>query len=465
MTTQTGYKPKVNQLIVTIFGLSEITALFVASLSTTQFSFFITDILLVAPAVMGTVLIFTRIFDIATILISGVVEEKMNPKWGKYRSWLLLMTPLAAIVGMIQYSSIGGTANTKLIISAVCYVLFFGLFNFGRTAQLALLNSIGTTPQERAMLSARKAQFAALSGVILNATFIPMAMFFSGATTKTDIKGSGFFIAVIILQVIYLAGQMGLFKSSKPYDLPAASDEERSVVKKQKLSGKEMVEQIVKNPPLMLLLVAETCKTVCSTLVLATVIYYFKVVAQDLTLQPKFATAVSVAGFLGSLIAGQLFVKKLGKKSTYVLGFAMTTAALIVARLFAGSNTFAFVAIMCGGWLFFTSIATTGPAMFGDCVEYGKYKIGKEGRAFIMSLYTLPIKVGVLIAGGISGYLLAAVGYTAQSTVTPMLQSGLFNMVTLAPAIIMGIGLICSLIYPLTEKRTSEIMELNKAAK
>lgn len=461
MTNQS--KSKLNQFIVTIFGLSEITALFVASLNTQHFSFFITDILLVSPAVMGTVLIFTRTFDIATILISGVVEEKMNLKWGKYRSWLLLMIPFATIVGIIQYSGIGGTTNVKLLISAVCYVLFFGFFNFGRTAQMALLNTIGSTPQERAVLSARKAQFAALSGIILNATFLPLAMFFSNAQTKTDIKGLGFLLTVVIFQVVYITAQMGLFKGSKKYDLPVTDEEAKKIVHKQKLSGKEMAEQIFKNPPLMLLLIAETCKTIMSTLVLGTVIYYFKVVAQDLTLQPKFATSVSIAGFLGTLVAGQFLAKKLGKKNTYVLGFGAPMLAMIAARLFAGSNTLLFVSIMCVAWFFFTCIATTGPAMFGDCVEYGKYKIGKEGRAFIMSLYTLPIKIGVLVAGGISGYLLAAVGYTAASKVTPALKSGLFNMITLAPAIIMGIGLICAILYPLTEKKIKEIMEINKA--
>lgn len=79
-------KPRVSQFIVTIFGLSELTALMVASLSTSYYSYFITNVLMVAPAVMGTILIFTRAFDIGTLLLSGVVEERMNPRWGKYRS-------------------------------------------------------------------------------------------------------------------------------------------------------------------------------------------------------------------------------------------------------------------------------------------------------------------------------------------------------------------------------------------
>lgn len=449
-------KPKITQGIVMIFGLSELTALMVANLSTSYYAYFITNVLMVAPVVMGTILIFTRAFDIGTLLLSGVVEESMNPKWGKYRSWLAFMCPFAAIIGILQYSSIGGSQNTQLWISAICYIIFFGLFNFGRTAQLALLNALGATPADRAMLSARKAQFAAVAGIILNSTFMPLVLWFSG-TTK-DATSFGFLSAIVIFQVIYLVPQLGLFKASKAYDLP----EEQAVAKKKKLSPKEMMEQIFKNPPLMLMLIAETCKTVCSTLVLSMAIYYFRVVVNNLEFQPIFSTAISIAGFVGSLVAGQFIVKRIGKKNTYLIGFAAPAIALVCARIFGGTNDMVFLIIMIVGWFFFTFIATPGPAMFADCVEYGKYKIGKEGRAFIMSLYTLPIKIGVLIAGGFSGYLLAAVGYSAGAEVTKTVQSGIFSALTLAPAAVFTIGFVCMLFYKLSEKRVVEIMEINR---
>lgn len=449
-------KPRVSQFIVTIFGLSELTALMVASLSTSYYSYFITNVLMVAPAVMGTILIFTRAFDIGTLLLSGVVEERMNPRWGKYRSWLLLMCPLAAVIGILQYSSAGGTQTVQLWISAVCYILFFALFNFGRTAQLALLNALGATPEDRAMLSARKAQFAAVAGIVLNSTFMPLVLWFSGEIK--DATSFGFLAAVVIFQIVYLIPQMGLFKVSREYDKP----EEKSVAVRKKLSAKEMAEQVFKNPPLMLMLVAETCKTVCNTLVLSMAVYYFRVVVNNLEFQPVFSTAISIAGFVGSLIAGQFIVKKLGKKNTYLIGFAAPAIALVCARLFGGQSDITFMVIMVIGWFFFTFIATPGPAMFADCVEYGKFKIGKEGRAFIMSLYTLPIKIGVLIAGGFSGYLLAAVGYSAEAAVTPQVVSGIFSAITLAPAAVLAVGFVCMLFYKLTEKRVREIMEVNR---
>ena len=63
-------KPRVSQFIVTIFGLSELIILMVASLSTSYYSYFITNVLMVAPAVMGTILIFTEPLTLVPLPLS-----------------------------------------------------------------------------------------------------------------------------------------------------------------------------------------------------------------------------------------------------------------------------------------------------------------------------------------------------------------------------------------------------------
>ena len=253
--TENTKKQGLNQLVVMTFGLSEIGALLVASIGTQYFPFYLTNVLMLSAASMGGVLLITRVFDIVTILLSSVVEEKVVLKWGKCRSWVGLMCPIAAVIGIIQYSGIGA-GNGKVVIACICYVLFFGFFNFGRTAQMALLNTIGKTPEERGQLSARKAQFASVSGVVFNSTFLPLLLLTSGAAEKSQATQRGFLIAAAVFMLIYLVLQMLLFVTSKPYDLPGTGMDETS--KKVRLSGKEMAEQIFKNPPLMLMLVAET---------------------------------------------------------------------------------------------------------------------------------------------------------------------------------------------------------------
>ena len=460
MTEKTN-KKGLDQLVVWTFGLSEIGALLVASIGTQYFPYYLTNVLLLPSVVMGTVLLITRVFDIVTILLSSVVEEKVVLKWGKCRSWVGVMCPLAAVIGVLQYAGLGGNTSTKVIIACICYVLFFGFFNFGRTAQMALLNTIGKTPEERAQLSARKAQFASVATVVFSSTFLPLLLFFSKAETKTETTQTGFFLTVLVFMSVYLLLQLLLFKTSKPYDLPGSGTDHCSV--KARLSGKEMAEQIFKNGPLMLMLVAEICKTLTQNLFNGFVVYYFTIVAQDLTLQPRFATIIALFTFAGSIFIGQFLRKKLGKKNSYMFGFAVMIAALMLSRLIAASNTTLFLIIMGIGFFFFSGIASCGPAMFGDCVEYGRWKTGKEARAFIMGLYTLPIKIGVWLLGGITGWLLASIGYDATSEITASVQAGMFNIITFGPAAFALIGLICTAVYPLTEKKVAEIMAENAA--
>ena len=449
------------QGVVFAFGLSEIGALLVASIGTQYFPFYLTDIILLPAASVASVLLVTRIFDIVTILLSSVVEEKVVLKWGKCRSWVGLMCPIAAVIGIIQYTGIGGETKIKVLIACVCYVLFFGFFNFGRTAQMALLNTIGKTPEERAQLSARKAQFASVSSVVFSMTFLPLLLLTSQAQTKTETTQRGFFLTVGTFMIFYLVMQMILFVASKPYDLPGTGTDEAS--KKQRLTGGEMVAQIFKNYPLLLLLIAETAKSITQSLFTGYLVYYFKVVAEDLTIQPMFATIAAGFTLAGSLFIGQFLRKKLGKKGAYTLGWAVYICGMMCIRFIAKSNFWLMLAFAGIGNFFWAGIAACGPAMFGDCVEYGKMKTGKEARAFIMGLYTLPIKIGVWLLGGISAGLLARIGYDATQAVTPALKAGMLNIITFGPAAFACIGLICSLIYPLSEKKVAEIMEANKA--
>lgn len=445
---------RVPNSIVTIFGFSELTALLFATISTNYFGYYLTDVALLSAASMGTLLLIGRIGDVVTLLLSGIVEESTMMKWGKYRSWLLIATPLAAIAIIFQYTNINFSVNFKFIYFVVFYIVSYGLFNFGRTSQLALLNAFGNTQEERLRLSARKAQFASVSRIIFGATFMPLVLIIaSGATEAT-----GFLLAVMVFSVVYLVPQLILFKVSKEYDKPDVVSENKNKVN---LTGREMFEQIFRNPPLLLIMVAETMKSTMNTVVLGMASYYFKYVIGSMAMISVFVTAVSIATFVGA-IAGQPIAKKVGKKNLYLISLGGTVVFLVLARIFGGNNGTVFMILSCMAFFIFAFIAVIGPAMFSDCIEYGKYKIGKEARAFIMSMYTLPIKIGVAIAGAVTGYGLAALGYSANVEVTPAVAGGIFNLITIIPAAILAIGFIAMLFYKLTDERVNEIMEMNR---
>ncbi len=100
-------------------------------------------------------------------------------------------------------------------------------------------------------------------------------------------------------------------------------------------------------------------------------------------------------------------------------------------------------------------------AMYMDAAEYGYYKTGKDASAFVMSMFTIPIKVGIALAATLAGYGLAIIGYVPNMKATPEFTSSLMNIICFIPA---GCGVIAIAImsfYSLTEGNLSKYMAAN----
>ena len=78
----------------------------------------------------------------------------------------------------------------------------------------------------------------------------------------------------------------------------------------------------------------------------------------------------------------------------------------------------------------------------------------------IYSIYSFARKSGQAFAAGLSGGLLALIGYTAETQFDPGVVKGIYNITCLAPAI----GFACVILalwflYPLNKKKVEENAE------
>ena len=82
-----------------------------------------------------------------------------------------------------------------------------------------------------------------------------------------------------------------------------------------------------------------------------------------------------------------------------------------------------------------------------------------------MSMYTLPTKIGIMIATSGAGFGLALIGFEANVAQTPEVLNNMMNIICFIPA---GSGLVAFLVmlfYSLTDDRLHKIMESNAAKK
>ena len=91
-------------------------------------------------------------------------------------------------------------------------------------------------------------------------------------------------------------------------------------------------------------------------------------------------------------------------------------------------------------------------------IDYNEVKFGERNDGVIYGVYSFARKIGQALAGGLGGYALAFIGYSAaaQEQTTEVLN-GIYTFSTLFPAVCYGVvALIMLFAYPLSKKVIAE---------
>ena len=66
---------------------------------------FYTDVFGLSAAAMGTMLLVTRIFDAVNDPIMGVIADRTNTRWGKFRPYIAVLAIPLAIGGVLAFTT------------------------------------------------------------------------------------------------------------------------------------------------------------------------------------------------------------------------------------------------------------------------------------------------------------------------------------------------------------------------
>jgi Na+/melibiose symporter-like transporter len=418
---------KLRKSLLYTYGTGDLFFALMINMEAYFFPAFLTDYAQFSLAITTQILGLTSLIDIACALVGGVILQKVTLKYGgKYRSWLLVGPPLVAPLFILQFTKIGGDWTAAWIVM-FGFVASHLLFNVVVSATGAMLGRLSQLPDERTILSTSRAQGMSAAGLILSATALPMILFFAAHTTKV----AGFTATVAVYAVLMIFGYWYIYwitAGKDPYDeTPADADQRKS-----SQSVGEIVSLVFKNPPLMLLTLAQIFGSTSLFIIAALAIYYFTYVVGQPAFLSLFILATSIARFAGTFAATWIGVK-LGKRKTYWI-FVMLAAMGFASARFLSGTTWAFTLAFCISSMLGIVAASMNTALFADTVVYGEWKTGKSIRAFTMALMNLSIKVGILIRSAVVTVGLMAIGFVANTTPTPRVIEGISSIMTLGPA-------------------------------
>ena len=136
--------------------------------------YFYTDIFGLPAAVVGTMFLITKIWDSINDPIMGIISDRTNTKWGKFRPFLLWLALPFALFGVLAFTTPDFSLTNKIIYAYISYTLMMMVYTAINIPYSALMGVISASPSQRASFSQYRFMFAFTGGLIVQALTLPL---------------------------------------------------------------------------------------------------------------------------------------------------------------------------------------------------------------------------------------------------------------------------------------------------
>ena len=353
-----------------------------------------TDTALISAGAIATMFLVCRIFDGISDLIMGGIVDKTNTKLGKARPWLIASGPLTLLgIVLLMNVPMGFSSGGKLAYAYVTYifmnVIVYTIYGIANTALLPLMTR---DSGESTLL----ATFSAIGnngiGLLAGTAITPLVLNL-GWTAASIILGG---VACVLILFSGLINKEEATTEGGP--------------QRENVPMKEQLPSVLKNRYFWLLMLIGMFALLMNANAIGGQIYFCNVVLGN----PMFMAALMTAGQLPGLIilfAMPAIAKKWSKQVFLGIGAVLLILGFVITGL-AGTNT---TMIVVG-----TVIRSFGAgpllssvfALIPDVVQYGYWKTGIHSEGLISSAQSIGSKIGIGLGSALTGWILAAVGYS-----------------------------------------------------
>ena len=422
---------------------------FVYGIMASYLMIFYTDSFGLAAAAVGTLFLVARVWDAVMDPLIGIMIDRAKTRWGKFRPFILAGGVLAGLLTVACFFNPHFGITAKLVYAYITYIIWGTTYGIMDVPYWSMAPSMTVDPAERTKIVSIPKITATIGSLLVSVLTIPLVQLFGRGNNSR-----GYFLAAVIYGLLCAAGAI----------VAAIFTKERIKIEPRKNERFiESVFVVVKNVPLLLILLTTLCTGMATTIKQTVVTYYFTYNIKNVDLIPVFAL-VGLIPMVLSMILVPMVSNRFGKKPTAVASGLIGTvfSALIYFATKAVVLVFVFNAISMIG-IGVMMVLTL--SMQADTVEYAEWKTGKRSESIIFSLGTFTTKLSAALGGAVTGYWLTLVGYKPNVEQTAASLGGINAMMSWAPAAGMLLMTVIILFYNLTEKRHAEILAELEARK
>ncbi len=472
--------PKVSVFEKIGYSLGDLAANLVFQTLITYLAYFYTDIYGLKSTDASIIMLvvgLTAAFIFNPII--GVLADRTNSKWGKFRPWILYTAIPLGVVALLAFSTPDFSYKGKLIYAAVTYSLLLMLYASSNLPYSALSGVITGDMGERNSISSYRFVAVMFAQFFVQVFMLPIIIYAGDGDKAAGIETVMTWMAIVGTVMLLIT-----FFTTRERIVPSVE---------QKSSIKDDLSDLMGNKPWVIMLSLTILVFITLAMKGGSYVFYFNNYVDKVALanfiSPVIAALSSLGiNFFGSdpaaagfglfnaggiifMIVGISLSKKLadkyGKRDVYKYGLLVATLFVLIFVFFKPESvSLMFASQILHGFFYGITIPILW-AMIADVADYSEWKTNRRATAIIFSAMMVGLKAGLSIGGALVTWILGLYGYIAiessvagQEIIQPAsVAEGARMLVSIYPSIpfLLGVGLL--FFYVIDKKMEVKIEE------
>lgn len=421
------------------FGFSLTSTIVVA-----YFAIFLTDVVGVRPGIAAIAIAIGRTWDYINDPLFGYISDHTRSRWGRRRPYLLFGPIPFAIVFALMWWRPPLQGDVALVVYyAFIYVLYDAAATIIYMPYFALTPELTSDYDERTSLTSVRAFFSILGSLVAFTIPLMIVNGFSPGHSSNVLK-MGLIFAIVSAIPLYI-----VFLGTR----------ERPEFMNLKQPGLlESIRASFQNRPFIFSTIIYLFTWVTVDILETFLLYFIKYVVN----QESNSDLIMATIFIVAIIALPLWVwtsQRLNKRLAYIIGMVFFGVVLLVMINLTPATPLSLLLSLCVLAGVGVSAAHVIPwAIIPDAIEFGELKTGERHEGMFYSLISLSQKVASSIAIPLALLVLDRTGYIPNSAQQPASAvQGIRILTGPIPAVMMCIGILFAILYPLGRERYTQI--------
>ncbi len=391
--------------------------------------FYLTDVVKMAPALAGTVLMVGKVWDAITDPVTGYLSDRTITKYGRRRPYMFVGSIAAFFLMGIMFTPLHmESALTQFLYFALMYALLNTAYTLVNIPYAALLPEITDDYDQRTVLTGYRMSFAVVGTFVGAGAVLPLVGI-------TGWGGMGYIMGAVML----ITAMITVWGVKEPVHTKDEEQKSFLITYREALTNKVFLLAMI---PWALFITG-------TTMVQGSLVYFFSYILHNDAL---FQIALMFL-LTFSLAFIPLWVKiseKIGKKRAYGAGMLIMSVSVMLFAYFAdAAGTAGALIIMAFAGIGLSTHYVMPHAILPDTVEHDAVHHGGIRREGVFSsLWTFSSKIGQALALALSGWILSLFSYSPEN-VTALAQTGIRLITGPFPLLFYITGILILRHYPI----------------